>query len=66
MVCVMPLSWSSPPLAVQLRHIRDVADDLSRELFRMQCHPASSIYEMTVFIKAEAETALTALKKHPH
>ena len=51
----MPLA--SPSLATQLRNIRDVADDLSRELFRVQCHPTSAIHEMTAFIKAGAETA---------
>jgi hypothetical protein len=58
----MPLSLSPPPMAVQLRNIRDVADDLSRELIRVQCPPSSAIHEMTAFIKAEAEAALTALK----
>jgi hypothetical protein len=59
----MPLSLLSPPLAVQLRNIRDVADDLSRELFRVQCPPTSAVHGMTAFIKAEAEAALSALKQ---
>jgi hypothetical protein len=55
---------SSPPdLVVRLNNIRDVADDRSRELFRVGCNPTSVIYMMTAFIKAEANTALTALKQ---
>jgi hypothetical protein len=37
----------------------------SRELFRVQCHPTGAIYEMTVFIKAEAELTLSVLNKLP-
>jgi hypothetical protein len=58
----MPLSLSSF-LADRLSHIKDVADDLSRELIRGQCHPTSATYDMIAFIKAEAETALSALRK---
>ena len=53
---------SSPSLLVaRLSHIKDVADDLSRELIRVQCPPTSAVHEMTAFIKAEAATALSAL-----
>jgi hypothetical protein len=62
MVDFMPLPLP-PPLAVQLRNIKDLADDLSRELMRAQCQPTGAIYEMAAFIKAEAETALNALTK---
>jgi hypothetical protein len=48
-------------VTAQLKNIQDVADDLSRELFRAQCTPASGIHEMTAFIKAEAEAALKLL-----
>jgi len=60
----MPLP---PPslLAARLNNIKDVADDLSRELFRVRCHPTGAIYDMALFIKAEAESALSALKKPP-
>jgi hypothetical protein len=50
-------------LAIRLRNIKDVADDLSRELLRVQCPPTSAIHQMTAFIKAEAERALRALNK---
>jgi hypothetical protein len=36
-----------------------------RELLRVQCQPTSAIHEMTAFIKAEAGTALSALKGPP-
>jgi hypothetical protein len=57
----MPLSRMSV-LVTQLGNIRDVADDLSREVIRMQCDPTSTAYAMIAFIKAEAETALEAIK----
>jgi hypothetical protein len=49
-------------VAVRLRRIKDVAEDLSRELLRVQGPPPSALYEMALFIKAEADTALSALK----
>ena len=55
---------SPSDLVVHLTNIRDVAEDLSHELFRVGCNPTNVIYAMTVFIKVEAETALGALK-HP-
>ena len=64
MVSYMPQSSPSDRV-VQLTNIRDVADDLSRELFRVGCTPTSVIYAMTAFIKAEAETALSALNNPP-
>ena len=64
MVSCMPPS-SLPDLVVQLTNIRDVADDLSHELFRVGCNPTSVIYALTAFIKAEADTALRALNNPP-
>jgi phosphate uptake regulator len=58
----MPLSVEAR-VAVRLRRIKDVAEDLSRELLRVQCPSTSALHDMAVFIKAEADTALTALKK---
>jgi hypothetical protein len=60
----MPQS-SSSDLVVQLTNIRDVADNLSHELFRVGCNPTSVIHAMSLFIKREAETALNALKPPP-
>jgi hypothetical protein len=57
----MPQS-SPSDLVVQLTNIRDVAEDLSHELFRVGCNPTSVIHAMTLFIKGEAETALNALE----
>jgi hypothetical protein len=57
----MPQS-SPSDLVVQLTNIRAVADDLSHELVRVGCNPTSVVHAMTLFIKGEAETALSALK----
>jgi hypothetical protein len=48
-------------VTAQLMNIKGVADDLSRELLRAQCHPTSVVHEMTMFIKTEAEAALSVL-----
>jgi hypothetical protein len=45
-----------------LSSIEEIADDLSRELVRVQCSPTSAIHELTAFIKTEAEAALNELK----
>jgi hypothetical protein len=58
----MPLSMQAR-VAVRLRRIKEVAEDLSRELLREQRLPTSALYDMALFIKAEAETALSALKQ---
>jgi hypothetical protein len=50
-------------VAVRLRKIKDVAEDLSREILRVQRPPTSALYDMAVFIKAEADTALNDLKQ---
>ena len=60
----MPLSVQAR-VAVRLRKIKDVAEDLSRELLRAQCPPTSALHDMAVFIKAEADAALSALKRPP-
>jgi hypothetical protein len=48
-----------------LGDIRDVADDLRRELVRLRrlAGPDSAVHDMAAFIKAEAEAVLMALNK---
>ena len=56
---------SHPTLATRLSDIRDVADDLRRELVRLRrlAGPDSAVRDMAAFIKAEAEAVLMALNK---
>jgi hypothetical protein len=58
----MPLSLPTRVI-VRLRNIKDVAEDLSRELLRVQGHPTSALHDMVRFIQAEADMALSALRK---
>jgi hypothetical protein len=54
---------SQQAVTSRLSRIRDVADDLSRELFRVPVLPNNIVYEMVAAIKADADAALRALKK---
>jgi hypothetical protein len=51
-------SSSRPTHPDRLNNIRDVADDLSRELLRVPVLPDNIVYAMVAFIKAEAEAEL--------
>ena len=58
----MPRSPESA-LAARLSRIKDVADDLTRELVRVRCLHSSAVHDMAAFIKAEANRALSVVKK---
>jgi hypothetical protein len=50
-------------LTVGLRDIKDVADDLARELVRAKIHPGNALHDMTTFISKEAGALLVILKE---
>lgn len=52
-------------LSARVRNIKDVADDLTGELFRAHVDPASAIHDMVMFIRTEAETILKRARASP-
>jgi hypothetical protein len=45
-------------LVARVENIRDVADDLTRELIRAQMSPSSAIVDLVIFVRTEAEAIL--------
>jgi hypothetical protein len=56
------MSQSLPDsVTTRVRNIKDVADDLTRELIRAQVPAVSAVFDMVAFIHTEAETILVDL-----